>query len=257
MDWIVAGLGIMLPFALAVLGGLCAFVGSGKKAQSPRFFLGLSAGVMLSTSVWSLLLPAMERARGTWGNGVLSISAGFISGFFILRGIDLFVSALSNEESGRKSRSGRPFLLMLAMALHNIPEGITLGLAFSLVEKTPSEAAAVGTAMLLAAGIAIQNFPETAAVVFALEEKEVARKRAFLCSVITALVEPVAAVLAVFLAEPIAPFLPFLLSYAAGTMIHVTVEELIPGVQRDAKYHIGTFGILCGFLLMMLLDIIL
>lgn len=259
MVWMIAVAGIGLPFLLAFLGGFCAFAGSRQKTESPRFFLGLSAGVMLSTSVWSLLLPAIERGEGLWGNGVLPISLGFLVGFLILRGIDLAMAALSRR--GAEQASGvtgsQPFLLVFAMALHNIPEGITLGLAFTLVGGGEINPAGLGTAVLLSVGIAIQNFPETAAVVLALMEKGVSRRRAFACSIVTALVEPAAAVLSVFLAKPIEPFLPFLLAYAAGTMIHVTVEELIPSVQRDTRYHMGTLGILCGFLLMMLLDIIL
>lgn len=259
MVWIIAVAGIGLPFLLSLFGGFFAYAGSRRQTESPRFFLGLSAGVMLSTSVWSLLLPAIERGEGLWGNGVLPISLGFLVGFLILRGIDLAMAALSRRgtENGSHITGSQPFLLVFAMALHNIPEGITLGLAFTLVGGERIDPAGLGTAILLAIGIAIQNFPETAAVVLALKEKGVSRKRAFVYSIVTAIVEPAAAILSVFLAEPIAPFLPFLLAYAAGTMIHVTVEELIPSVQKDTRYHMGTLGILCGFLLMMLLDIIL
>ncbi len=210
---------------------------------------------MLSTSVWSLLLPAIDLGKKHFLRGVFPISAGFLAGFFVLLILDFYMETLSRHTKRQKEEGNRLGLLIFAMALHNIPEGITLGLAFTLAEGAGGKFAGIGTAILLSLGIGIQNFPESAAIVLSLADRGVSRKKAFYYSLLASLVEPVAALLSVALSDAITPFLPFLLAYAAGTMIHVTVEELIPNVQRKSYGHVGTLGILCGFLLMMLLDI--
>lgn len=257
MVFFIGLIGIGFPFVLSVMGGLCASGEKKGKNTGGFFLLGLSAGVMLSTSVWSLLLPAIDQGNATFLGGVIPISLGFLSGFFVLLLLDFIMEGLSKRvkrQTGEEKKRGLG-LLVFAMALHNIPEGITLGLAFSLAREIGATGGGIGTAILLSLGIGIQNFPESAAIVLSLRERRVGRWKAFYYSFLASIVEPVAAVLAVFLACYITPFLPFLLAYAAGTMIHVTVEELIPEVQKKACGHKGTLGILCGFLLMMLLDI--
>lgn len=255
MTMIAAFLGIGVPFILSVLGGVCTLKKHKQGRKYEVFPLGISAGVMLSTSVWSLLLPAINLGKKCFWRGVIPISVGFLTGFFVLLILDYYMEMFSRRSKKIDENKSKPGLLVFAMALHNIPEGITLGLAFTIAKGNSGRMAEIGTAILLSLGIGIQNFPESAAMVLSLTECGVKEKKAFYYSLFASMVEPVAAILAVMMSKVIIPFLPFLLAYAAGTMIHVTVEELIPNVQRKACGHIGTLGILCGFLLMMLLDI--
>ncbi len=240
-------LGTGFLFLMTVLGAAMAFfikpLNTGKLA---KLILGFSAGVMLSTSVFALLIPAMEDVKGL--KGIALITLGFVLGCVILIATDEIIGL---KCSRKKSSAG---LLMLAMTLHNIPEGITVGLACAASAAKPEQGGLLYAAVVLAIGIGIQNFPETAALAVTFIDDGYSKAKAFVFSVLSGVVEPVFGVLAVYLSSYIEPLMPFLLAYAAGTMLHVTIEELIPDVQTDSKRHMGTVGIMSGILLMLVLD---
>lgn len=242
---VMAGTGFL--FLMTILGAAMAFFF--KPVSTGRFgkiILGFSAGVMLSTSVFALLIPAMQDVKDI--KGIVFVIIGFMLGCVILIATDEIIGLKSNK---KKSSAG---LLMLAMTLHNIPEGITVGLACATSAANPDEPGLLYATVVLAIGIGIQNFPETAALAVTFIDDGYSKGKAFLLSVLSGAVEPVFGILAVYLSSYIQPIMPFLLAYAAGTMLHVTIEELIPDVQEDSKKHLGTVGIMSGILLMLVLD---
>lgn len=242
---VVAGTGFL--FFMTILGAAMVFLL--KPMNTGRFakiILGFSAGVMLSTSVFALLIPAMQDVAGI--GGIVSVIIGFSLGCIILIATDEIIGLKSRKQ---KNSAG---LLMLAMTLHNIPEGITVGLACATCAANPDDGGLLYATVVLAIGIGIQNFPETAALAVTFLDSGYSKKKAFALSVLSGFVEPVFGILAVYLSSYIQPLMPFLLAYAAGTMLHVTIEELIPDVQVDSHRHLGTVGIMSGILLMLILD---
>ena len=223
-----------------------------------QVFLGFAAGVMIAASVWSLLLPAIEEAEGMGIPGWIPAAGGFILGVLFLFVLDQIIPHLhpfTNLKEGLSSTSKRTTLLISAVTLHNIPEGMAVGLAFALAAQNGGTPEMYAPAIALALGIGIQNFPEGAAISLPLRQEGFSTGKAFLWGSMSGVVEPVFGFIAVLLAMWIAPLMPWLLSFAAGAMIYVVVEELIPEANMGKHSHAGTMGVMAGFLIMMILDV--
>ena len=223
-----------------------------------QIFLGFAAGVMIAASVWSLLLPAIEESETMGIPGWIPAAGGFILGVFFLFSLDKLIPHLhpfSNIKEGISSKRKRTTLLISAVTLHNIPEGMAVGLAFALAAKNGGTPEMYAPAIALALGIGIQNFPEGAAISLPLRQEGVSRGKAFLWGSMSGVVEPVFGFIAVLLAVWVGPLMPWFLSFAAGAMIYVVVEELIPEANLGKHSHAGTMGVMAGFLVMMVLDV--
>lgn len=218
--------------------------------------LGVAAGVMIAASFWSLLAPAIELSNGSW----IPAAVGFLAGGAILRGIDRVLPHIHScfgvcgEPEGLSVSWRRSILLVLAVTLHNIPEGLAVGVAFGAASMG-IPGANLGAAMTLALGIGLQNFPEGMAVAMPLRREGLSRGRAFWYGQISGLVEPVAAVLGAWLVTAMSTILPYALAFAAGAMIFVVIEELVPEGQLGGNAHLVTSGAMLGFALMMTLDV--
>ena len=213
---------------------------------------------MIAASVWSLLIPAIEEAESLGQIGWVPAAGGFILGVGFLLLLDTLLPHLhpgSDEPEGLKSSMKRTTMLIFAVTLHNIPEGMAVGLSFALAAQHGGDPALYAAAMALAIGIGIQNFPEGAAVSLPLRQEGLSRTKAFICGSLSGLVEPVFGILTVLIAGVIAPYMPWLLSFAAGAMIYVVVEELIPEAHLGEHSNLGTMGVMAGFLIMMILDV--
>jgi len=239
LGWAAAG--TLFTFLMTSLGAAAVFFFSGgPRPRLQKVLLGFAAGVMTAASVWSLLLPAMERAEALGTDPVwVSAAGGMLAGVLFLAGLD---DALSRR-SGRRGET----LLMTAITLHNVPEGMAVGLAFALA----AEGEGLAGAAALALGIGVQNFPEGAAIALPLRQAGRSRGRAFLAGMLSGIVEPVFGVAVVLAAAGAEILMPWLLSFAAGAMLYVVVEELIP----QAHSRPGTCGFVGGFLVMMVLDV--
>lgn len=249
---------LSIPFLGTALGAAMVFFMKAKlNPWLEKLLMGFAAGVMVAASVWSLLIPAIELSEKNGGSGWFPAAAGFLLGVGFLLLLDSLVPHLhiDNEKpEGRKSDLQKTTMLVLAVALHNLPEGMAVGVAFAgaMVEGTGMTFAA---ALVLAVGIAIQNFPEGAIISMPLRNVGASRPKAFWYGVLSGAVEPVGAVATILLAEHIVPLLPYFLAFAAGAMIYVVVEELIPEAQAGEHTNIGTVGVAAGFVLMMVLDV--
>lgn len=251
--------GILIPFLGTALGAACVFFM--KKALSDavqRSLTGFAAGVMVAASVWSLLIPAIEQSAGMGKLSFLPAFLGFWLGILFLLALDHIIPHLhanSAQAEGPKSRLQRTTMMVLAVTLHNIPEGMAVGLSFALAAQHAGEGAALSGALALALGIGIQNFPEGAAISLPLRQEGLSAGRAFLYGSASGVVEPVFGILVVLVAGTIQPLMPWLLSFAAGAMMYVVVEELIPEAHLGEHSNTGTLGVMAGFLLMMVLDV--
>jgi len=251
--------GIGFVFLMTCLGSATVFFF--RKSLPGKFqqiFLGFAAGIMIAASVWSLLIPAIEEAESQGWIGWIPAAGGFILGIAFMLGLDKIIPhihPMANVKEGPPSRSKRTTLLVFAVTLHNIPEGMAIGLAFALAAQHGSDPALYTGAIALALGIGIQNFPEGAAISLPLRQEGFSSVKAFLVGCSSGIVEPPFAILAVLLAFWIAPIMPWLLSFAAGAMIYVVVEELIPEAQLGEHSHAGTLSVMAGFVLMMVLDV--
>ena len=226
------------------------------KASTQRVFLGFAAGVMIAASVWSLLIPAIEHAEGRGIVGWIPAAGGFVAGGLFLMVLDRILPHMhldSDECEGLPCRLGRSTMLVLAVTLHNIPEGMAVGLAFAVAAQDGP--AALPGALALALGMGLQNFPEGAAISLPLRQEGKPVGRAFWMGSLSGVVEPVFGVLTVLIAGSIQPLMPWLLSFAAGAMIDVVVEELIPEAHLGEHSHVGTLGVIFGFVVMMILDV--
>lgn len=255
--WATAGTGF--TFLMTTLGAAMVFLFRrevGGKMQ--KAFLGFAAGVMIAAAVWSLLIPAMEEAQVNGGNGLLPVVGGFILGIAFLYVLDLLIPHFHpgvNKTEGLTSSMKRTTLLVMAVTLHNIPEGMAVGLSFALAAQHGADSAVYASALALAVGIGIQNFPEGAAVSLPLRQEGLTKPKAFLIGSMSGIVEPVFGIAAVLIAALITPYMPWLLAFAAGAMMYVVVEELIPEAHLGEHSNVGTFGVMGGFLLMMILDV--
>lgn len=248
--------GSLVTFGATVLGSAFVFFFRGEpRPVVQRVSLGLAAGIMIAALVWSLLLPAQEMA-GDQAWYVTSI--GFLTGGLLLLLLDRLLPHEHPETGvveGIRAQLGHRIMLVLAVTLHNVPEGAAVGLTFAAAtQELGSGFVSVAGAAALAAGLALQNLPEGAAISLPLHETGMPRRTAFLYGAASGAVEPVAAVVAAVLLESITPAMPWLLSIAAGAMMYVVVEELIPEAHLGEHSHAGTFSVLAGFCLMMVLE---
>lgn len=250
--------GTGFTFTMTVLGAAVVFFlrndKQNQKTQSA--FLGFASGVMIAASVWSLLIPAIEEAESLGKVGWVPASFGFLFGVIFLMLLDKIVPYFQPEPAREDCvRRGlkRTSMLIFAITLHNIPEGMAVGLAFALAAKNDSSVL-LASAVALAVGMGIQNFPEGAAIALPIRQSGRSRTRAFLCGAASGVVEPVFGLVTVLIAGTVQTLLPWLLSFAAGAMLYVVVEELIPEAHLGNS-HIGTIGVMIGFILMMTLDV--
>lgn len=250
--------GTGITFLATALGAAVVFfVRRDIMPELQHAFLGFAAGVMIAASVWSLLIPAMELSAQAGGNGWLPAAGGFLSGGAFLLLLDKWLPHLhlgADLPEGRKSALKRTTMLVLAVTLHNIPEGMAVGLSFALAAQTGGETAFLA-AVTLAIGMALQNLPEGAAISLPLHKEGLSKCKSFLYGALSGAVEPVAGVVGVLLAVSVAQMMPFLLSFAAGAMVYVTAEELIPEANAGKHSNAGTIGVMLGFALMMALDV--
>lgn len=258
------------PIILALLGTTFTFLTTAagaamvylvKKDVNPNMqhgFLGFAAGVMIAASVWSLLIPAIEMAEEQGVTGWIPAAGGFVFGGVFLFILDRLLPHLhidSDVPEGLKSSFKRTTMLVLAVTLHNIPEGMAVGLSFGLAGKLNSQAGLM-TAFALAIGMGIQNFPEGAAISLPLRKEGFSKNKSFVYGALSGIVEPIAGVLGALLVTSVAGIMPWMLAFAAGAMIYVVVEELIPESQSSIEHsHAGTIGTMLGFMIMMVLDV--
>ena len=251
---------IMVPFLGTTLGAASVFFIKGKlNRQFQRALTGFAAGVMVAASVWGLLLPSMEQSAHLDKLAFVPAAVGLWAGFLFLMLLDKLIPHLhmnSSEAEGPKCNLGRSAMMVLAVALHNLPEGMAVGVILAGA-ATGAEGVSAAAALTLSLGIAIQNFPEGAIISIPLKEGGMSRRRSFTYGMLSGVVEPVGAVLTLLMAEMIVPALPYLLSFAAGAMLYVVVEELIPEMSEGEHSHIGTLMFAVGFTVMMMLDIVL
>lgn len=251
-------LGIMIPFIGTTLGSACVFFM--KKELSPlvqKVFLGFASGVMVAASVWSLLIPAMDMSGSMGKFAFIPAAVGFLGGIAFLLAMDRAVPHLhlgSEKSEGPKVALKKTTMLVLAVTLHNIPEGLSAGAVLAGAAAGNASVTMAG-ALTLSLGIAIQNFPEGAIISMPLRGAGVSRRRSFVYGALSGVVEPLAAALTLLVASWISPVLPYLLAFAAGAMIYVVVEELIPETSEGEHSNIGTIGFAAGFVLMMILDV--
>ena len=256
--FLLAFIGTGFTFLATALGAAVVFFFRGEiSAGIQRIFLGFAAGVMIAASVWSLLIPAIEMAEENGMIGWIPAAGGFLFGAFFLYMLDSVLPHLhpgSNEAEGMHSSLKRTTMLVFAVTLHNIPEGMAVGMTFALASQNGTTIT-IASAIALAIGIGLQNFPEGTAISLPLKKEGLSNGRSFLYGALSGIVEPIAGVLAVFALQAISTIMPWLLSFAAGAMIYVVVEELIPEAHLGEHSHPGTIGVLVGFLIMMVLDV--
>ena len=254
--WAMAGTGF--TFFMTSMGSATVFFFKKEiSASIQRIFLGFAAGVMIAASIWSLLIPAMEEAKSAGQPEWLAASGGFILGIAFLMLLDSVLPHLhpgTKEAEGLSANWKRTTMLMTAVTLHNIPEGMAVGLSFALAAQS-GQGAGYAAAMALALGMGIQNFPEGAAISLPLRQEGISRTKSFVYGMLSGIVEPIFGILVVLIAGQIGPLMPWLLSFAAGAMMYVVVEELIPEAHLGEHSNIGTLGVMGGFLLMMVLDV--
>lgn len=250
--------GIMIPFLGTLLGSACVFfMKKGMSDNLQRALSGFAAGVMVAASVWSLLIPALEQSEGMGKWSFVPAAAGFWFGMLFLLLLDHVIPHLhmnAKQAEGPKSRLQKTTMLVLAVTLHNIPEGMAVGVVYAGFLTGNSNISAMG-ALALSIGIAIQNFPEGAIISMPLKAEGVKKSKAFFNGAASGIVEPIGALITVAAAELVTPALPYLLSFAAGAMLYVVVEELIPEMSSGKHSNIGTIFFALGFSLMMALDV--
>ena len=250
--------GLLLPFAGTAAGAGCVFFmkrSLGKTVQ--RALTGFAAGVMTAASIWSLLIPAMQQAGDMGKLAFLPAVVGFWCGVLFLLVLDSVIPHLhmnAEKAEGLPSKLARTTMMMLAVTLHNIPEGMAVGIVYAGF-LTGSADMTAGGALALALGIAIQNFPEGAIISMPLHAEGKSKGKAFADGVLSGAVEPVGALLTILFAKAFLPVMPYFLSFAAGAMIYVVVEELIPEMSEGEHSNIGVILFSVGFTLMMILDV--
>ncbi len=253
--------GLLIPFIGTTAGAGCVFLlRNNLKAGVQRGLAGFAAGVMVAASIWSLIIPAMEQSEGMGRLAFLPAFIGFWLGILFLLLLDHIIPHLhrsidqTDQQEGPKSRLTRTAMLVLAVTLHNIPEGMAVGVVYAgLISRTANITA--GAALALAIGIAIQNFPEGAIISMPLYAEGKSKPKSFWLGMLSGAVEPVFGGLTVLLVGLIVPAMPYLLSFAAGAMLYVVVEELIPEMSEGKHSNIGVLAFALGFSLMMALDV--
>ena len=254
-----AGAGTGFTFLMTTLGAAMVFLfRRTMDGKVKKIFLGFAAGVMIAASVWSLLIPAIEDAEANGQIGWAPAAGGFVLGIAFLYGLDRLIPHLhpeTNQKEGPASSMKRTSLLVMAVTLHNIPEGMAVGLSFAMAAQHGGQSAVYTSAVALALGIGIQNFPEGAAISLPLRQEGMSPHRAFFLGSMSGVVEPVFGILTVLISAFILPYMPWLLAAAAGAMMYVVVEELIPEAHLGEHSNLGTLGVMSGFLIMMVLDV--
>ena len=249
---------ILIPFLGTSLGSACVFFMKNSLSDSvERSLTGFAAGVMIAASVWSLLIPAIEQSENMGKWSFIPAVTGFWAGVLFLLLLDRAIPHLhrnSEKAEGPKSKLQRTTMMVLAVTLHNIPEGMAVGVVYAGYLSGNEKITAAG-ALALSIGIAIQNFPEGAIISLPLRAEGMKKSKAFVAGVLSGIVEPLGAVLTVLAAGLIIPSMPYLLSFAAGAMIYVVVEELIPEMSQGEHSNIGTVFFAVGFTVMMMLDV--
>lgn len=251
-------IGIMIPFVGTALGSACVFfLKHEMKPFLQKILLGFASGVMVAASVWSLLIPAMNMSEGMGRLAFIPAAVGLLLGMAFLLLMDRVIPHLhlgSDEPEGAHSSLSKSMMLIFAVTLHNFPEGMAVGVVFAGMLEGSAGITLAG-AFALAIGIAIQNFPEGAIISMPLKGTGISRGKAFLYGAASGIVEPLGALLTIWLASYIEPVLPYLLAFAAGAMLYVVVEELIPEASEGEHSNIATVGFAIGFVLMMILDV--
>lgn len=251
-------LGLLIPFLGTTLGAGMVFLMKNKiNKKIEKLLLGFASGVMIAASVWSLLIPSIDMARTQNIVEWIPATIGFMLGIIFLLILDSIIPHLhlhTDKPEGLKAKIEKTTMMVLAVTLHNIPEGMAVGVVFAgaLAQNTGITLAG---ALALAIGIAIQNFPEGAIISMPLKSEGMSKQKAFLYGTLSGIVEPIGAILTIALTNLVVPILPYFLSFAAGAMIYVVVEELIPESQNGEHSNIGTIGVAIGFIIMMILDV--
>lgn len=250
--------GILIPLLGTALGASCVFFMKKTLHNGVQKALsGFAAGVMVAASIWSLLIPAMEQSESMGKLAFIPAAVGFLFGILFLLLLDHLIPHLhlnSDQAEGPQSKLKKTTMLVLAVTLHNIPEGMAVGIVYAGWMNGNSQITGMG-ALALAIGIAIQNFPEGAIISLPLCSEGEKRGKAFISGVLSGIVEPIGAIITILAASLIMPALPYLLSFAAGAMMYVVVEELIPEMSEGSHSNIGTIAFAVGFVLMMVLDV--
>lgn len=250
--------GLLIPFVGTTLGAAMVFFMKNKMSiKIEKLLLGFASGVMIAASIWSLLIPSIDMAEEQSKIAWIPATIGFLAGIAFLLLLDSIVPHLhleSDKPEGIKAKLKNTTMLVLAVTLHNIPEGMAVGVTFAGALLGNSGITMTG-AFALAIGIAIQNFPEGAIISMPLKGEGVSKGRAFWYGTLSGVVEPIGAIITICLTNLVVPILPYLLSFAAGAMIYVVVEELIPESQMGEHSNIGTVGVAIGFVIMMILDV--
>ena len=245
---------LLIPF----IGAAAVFLMKNKVSPKiEKTLLGFASGVMIAASIWSLLIPSMEMAEEQGKIAWLPALIGFFAGVLFLLAIDSIVPHLhlnADKPEGVKSRLSKISMMLFAVTIHNIPEGMAVGVAYAGAASGNSGMTIAG-AFALSIGIAIQNFPEGAIISLPLKGEGISKGKAFLLGILSGVVEPIGGLITILLASRIVPLLPYMLSFAAGAMFYVVVEELIPEAHSGDHSNLGTIGAALGFALMMVLDV--
>jgi len=251
-------LGLLIPFLGTTLGAATVFLMRNKmNSKVEKLLLGFASGVMIAASIWSLLMPSIEMAESQNIIPWVPATVGFLLGILFLLILDSIIPHLhlnSNEPEGIKAKLKKTTMLVFAVTLHNIPEGMAVGVTFAGALIGNAGITMAG-AFALAIGIAIQNFPEGAIISMPLKSEGISKWKAFIYGTLSGIVEPIGAIITILLTNAVVPILPYLLSFAAGAMIYVVVEELIPEAQSGEHSNIATIGVAIGFVIMMILDV--
>ena len=251
-------IGLAIPFLGTTLGAAMVFLMKNKiNNKIEKLLLGFASGVMIAASIWSLLIPAMEMSESQGKIAWVPATIGFLLGITFLLVLDSVIPHMhlkSDKPEGIKSKLKKTTMMVFAVTLHNIPEGMAVGVTFAGA-LTQNAGITMAGAFALAIGIAIQNFPEGAIISMPLKSEGMSKPKAFLYGTLSGIVEPIGAIITILLTNAVVPMLPYLLAFAAGAMIYVVVEELIPESQVGEHSNIGTIGIAIGFVVMMILDV--
>ena len=249
---------LLIPFIGTSLGAAAVFLMKNKVSPKiEKTLLGFASGVMIAASIWSLLIPSMEMAEEQGKIAWLPALIGFFAGVLFLLAIDSIVPHLhlnADKPEGVKSSLSKISMMLFAVTIHNIPEGMAVGVAYAGAASGNSGMTIAG-AFALSIGIAIQNFPEGAIISLPLKGEGISKGKAFLLGILSGVVEPIGGLITILLASRIVPLLPYMLSFAAGAMFYVVVEELIPEAHSGDHSNLGTIGAALGFALMMVLDV--
>lgn len=253
---LLAFLATLMTYLLTMLGALSVFLFKKVNEKIMSFMFGFGAGVMIAASFFSLILPALNQVKND-SYGWIIIVLGFLSGGLFILLIDIFMPHLhinSNKCEGVKCKVNKKILLILSITLHNIPEGMAIGVAFASAFLNVPGSTYI-SALMLAIGIGLQNIPEGMAISLPLRTEGTSRKKAFLYGQASGIVEPISGIVGAILVSIISNILPFILCFASGAMIYVVAEELIPSGKTNEKNKFGTIGVIIGFTIMMALDI--